>query len=134
MPDPMVKIFDVRTFKELTSISFEPGPAFVLPSVIHQGGLVVASAQGTFMTLDVDRAWEASFHQVRLSVSPLPRLPATVVLTSERSLLWSSHSWTCQASSRPPPSPRRVRISRSAMRTATTTSGVRPTSKRTRRA
>lgn len=82
MPDPMVKIFDVRMFKELTSISFEPGPAFVLPSVIHQGGLVVASAQGTFMTLDVDRAWEASFHQVRLSVSPLGLPPSLDYLRS----------------------------------------------------
>jgi hypothetical protein len=72
MPDPVVKVFDVRTYKELNSISFEPGPAFVLPSVINQSGLVVASAQGTFMTVDIERAWEASFHQVRRADAPPP--------------------------------------------------------------
>jgi hypothetical protein len=60
----MVKIYDVRTFKPLPSVTFAAGPAFVLAHPKNPSSLVVASSQGMFQTTDLNKPGEASFHQV----------------------------------------------------------------------
>ena len=69
LPDPMVNIYDVRTFRPLPPVSFAPGPAFVLTHPKNPSSLVVASAQGMFQTTDINKPGEAGFHQVGLSSS-----------------------------------------------------------------
>ncbi|CED82537.1 pab-dependent poly-specific ribonuclease subunit pan2 [Phaffia rhodozyma] len=67
LPDPMVKVFDVRTFKPLPAISFETGPAFVLPDLKKQDSMIVVSVQGSFMAVEIGKPWEARFHQLDVS-------------------------------------------------------------------
>ncbi|WRT65143.1 uncharacterized protein IL334_002085 [Kwoniella shivajii] len=53
MPDPLVKIYDVRTLRPLPPISFPAGPAFALLHPTDSSKMVISSQQGMLQSVDM---------------------------------------------------------------------------------
>ncbi|KIK13823.1 hypothetical protein PISMIDRAFT_17728 [Pisolithus microcarpus 441] len=64
-PDPLVKVYDLRSMRPLPPIPFSEGPSFINLLPKHSSSLVVTSAQGLVNVVDVSDATNASgFYQV----------------------------------------------------------------------
>ncbi|WVR04297.1 PAB-dependent poly(A)-specific ribonuclease subunit PAN2 [Kwoniella sp. DSM 27419] len=53
LPDPLVRIYDVRTLRPLPPISFPAGPAFVLLHPSDSSKVIISSQQGMLQTVDM---------------------------------------------------------------------------------
>lgn len=83
LPDPMVKLYDVRTLRALPPISFAAGPAFACLHPRDSSKVIVASAQGVLQVIDMSQGASTEFQQVSAVVTNiddssmfLPSLPA----------------------------------------------------------
>ncbi|KAG1718919.1 PAB-dependent poly-A-specific ribonuclease subunit PAN2, partial [Suillus occidentalis] len=64
-PDPLVKVYDLRTMRPLPPIPFQDGPAFIDILPKHSSSLVVTSAQGLVNVVDVsDYSNVSGFYQL----------------------------------------------------------------------
>nr|XP_018265891.1 PAB-dependent poly(A)-specific ribonuclease subunit PAN2 [Kwoniella dejecticola CBS 10117]OBR88049.1 PAB-dependent poly(A)-specific ribonuclease subunit PAN2 [Kwoniella dejecticola CBS 10117] len=63
MPDPLVKIYDIRTLRPLPPISFPAGPAFALLHPTDPSKLVISSQQGMLQSVDMSGGSAASTFQ-----------------------------------------------------------------------
>lgn len=64
-PDPLVKVYDLRTMRPLPPVPFQDGPAFIDILPKHSSSLVVTSAQGLVNVVDVsDYSNVSGFYQV----------------------------------------------------------------------
>ncbi|KAI6151085.1 ubiquitin carboxyl-terminal hydrolase-domain-containing protein [Pisolithus tinctorius] len=64
-PDPLVKVYDLRSMRPLPPIPFSEGPAFINLVPKHSSSLVVTSAQGLVNVVDVSDATNISgFYQL----------------------------------------------------------------------
>ncbi|KAI6038459.1 ubiquitin carboxyl-terminal hydrolase-domain-containing protein [Pisolithus marmoratus] len=64
-PDPLVKVYDLRSMRPLTPIPFSEGPSFINLVPKHSSRLVVTSAQGLVNVVDVSDATNANgFYQL----------------------------------------------------------------------
>lgn len=60
MPDPLVRLYDVRTLRPLPPISFPAGPGFVRLHPSDPSKLVIASQQGMLQTVDMSQGSDSS--------------------------------------------------------------------------
>ncbi|KAH7927078.1 PAB-dependent poly(A)-specific ribonuclease subunit PAN2 [Leucogyrophana mollusca] len=64
-PDPLVKVYDLRTMRPLPPVPFSDGPSFINILPKHSSSLVVTSAQGLVNVVDVSDYSKASgFYQL----------------------------------------------------------------------
>jgi len=64
-PDPLVKVYDLRTMRALPPIPFSEGPAFIQTLSTRNSCLVVVSNQGLINIVDVsDPSAFSEFYQV----------------------------------------------------------------------
>ncbi|WWD08075.1 hypothetical protein V865_006185 [Kwoniella europaea PYCC6329] len=63
LPDPLVKIYDIRTLRPLPPISFPAGPAFALLHPTDPSKLVISSQQGMLQTVDMSTGSTGSMFQ-----------------------------------------------------------------------
>jgi hypothetical protein len=95
VPDPLVKIYDLRSMKPLSPLPFPSGPAFINLLPMRSSSLVVTSNQGLVNIVDTSNPTSANeFYQVlamsfHARCTSYPKLP----------------SWTHPPSSVPQPSP-----------------------------
>ncbi|WVQ76650.1 PAB-dependent poly(A)-specific ribonuclease subunit PAN2 [Cryptococcus sp. DSM 104548] len=68
LPDPLIRLYDVRALRPLPPISFPSGPAFVLLHPTSSSHLVAASQQGMLQTIDMSLGPSATVFQ-QLDVS-----------------------------------------------------------------
>lgn len=64
--DPLVKVFDVRTMRPVTSISFTSLPAFIQPHPRNSNCLAIVSAQGQLQISDLSNPSAISFSNVEV--------------------------------------------------------------------
>ncbi len=64
-PDPLVKIYDLRTLKALPPIPFSTGPAFITRFPNRPSTLAITSNQGLVQIVDSSNPASNEFHQVR---------------------------------------------------------------------
>lgn len=65
-PDPLVKIYDVRTMRALQPIPFSEGPAYINLLPRRSSSLIITSNQGLVNIVDVMNPNNGSeFYQVR---------------------------------------------------------------------
>ena len=62
-PDPLVKVWDVRTMRALTPVPFSAGPAFITVLPRRSASIVVTSNQGLINIVDVSSS-ASEFYQV----------------------------------------------------------------------
>ena len=62
--DPLVKVFDVRAMRPLTSISFPSLPAYIKPHPRNSNTLIAVSAQGQLQVSDLSNPSNVSFANV----------------------------------------------------------------------
>lgn len=67
MPDPLVRLYDVRTLRALPPLSFPAGPGFCLLLPSESSKVVVASQQGTLQTFDMSDNSSGSLQQLPIS-------------------------------------------------------------------
>lgn len=68
LPDPLVRLYDIRTLRALPPVSFPSGPAFVRLHPSESSKLVIASQQGVLQTYDTSIGADASvFSQLDVS-------------------------------------------------------------------
>ena len=72
-PDPLVKVYDLRTFKPLPPVPFSDGPAFICSLPKKDTSLVVVSNQGLVNIVDCTDPNVNEFYQVRHSQCPCDR-------------------------------------------------------------
>ena len=65
-PDPLVKVYDIRTMTPLPPIAFSAGPAFIHAIPTRTSSLVVVSNQGLINVVDASNSASNEFYQVRL--------------------------------------------------------------------
>ncbi|WVQ97692.1 PAB-dependent poly(A)-specific ribonuclease subunit PAN2 [Kwoniella sp. CBS 9459] len=53
LPDPLIRLYDVRTLRPLPPISFTAGPAFVLLHPTDSSKIVISSQQGMLQVVDI---------------------------------------------------------------------------------
>lgn len=64
-PDPLVKVYDIRTMRPLQPIAFSSGPAFIQLLPKRTSSIAVASNQGLINIVDVSNPSSSSeFYQV----------------------------------------------------------------------
>ncbi|KAL0243535.1 PAB-dependent poly(A)-specific ribonuclease subunit PAN2 [Cryptococcus tetragattii IND107] len=68
LPDPLIRLYDVRALRPLPPISFPSGPAFALLHPSSSSHIVVSSQQGMLQTIDMSLGPSASVFQ-QLDVS-----------------------------------------------------------------
>ncbi|OBZ75634.1 PAB-dependent poly(A)-specific ribonuclease subunit PAN2 [Grifola frondosa] len=66
-PDPLVKVYDLRTFKALPPIPFPAGPAFITRIPSHASTIAITSSQGLVQTIDSAYAGTNEFYQLDAS-------------------------------------------------------------------
>jgi len=77
-PDPLVKVYDIRTMRGLPPIPFPSGPSFISVVPKRSCSVVVASLQGLINIVDASNPTASGeFHQVRFL-----RRRATSMLTT----------------------------------------------------
>ena len=68
LPDPLVRLYDIRTLRPLPPVSFPAGPAFVRLHPSDSAKMVIASQQGLLQTYDMSQSSDASaFTQLDVS-------------------------------------------------------------------
>lgn len=69
VPEPIVKVHDLRTMRPLVPIPFssQGGPALLAVHPKRSSTVIVAAPSGQFQIVDVNNLGEATFHQVNLS-------------------------------------------------------------------
>ncbi|KAF9521074.1 hypothetical protein BS47DRAFT_1404191 [Hydnum rufescens UP504] len=64
-PDPLVKLFDLRTMRPLPPLPFSSGPAFINAHSKQSNTITITSAQGLVHTLDITRPNDGGeFYQI----------------------------------------------------------------------
>lgn len=53
LPDPLVRVYDVRTLRALPPVSFPSGPAFALLDPRDSSRVLIASSQGVLQIVDM---------------------------------------------------------------------------------
>lgn len=72
IPDPLVKVYDIRTMKPLPPVPFPAGPAFINVLPKRSSTIVVTSNQGLINIVDTSNPTNATeFYQVCLVVKNL---------------------------------------------------------------
>lgn len=66
LPDPLVRLYDIRTLRALPPVSFPPTPAFCILNP-NSSELVVTSQSGTMQTIDINRTGPGGYHQLDAS-------------------------------------------------------------------
>ena len=64
LPDPFVKLYDVRTLRALPPISFPSGPAFCVLHPTDPSKLVISSQQGMIQSVDLTGQSSGGFQQL----------------------------------------------------------------------
>jgi PAB-dependent poly(A)-specific ribonuclease subunit 2 len=64
VPDPLVKVYDVRSLRPLAPISFPAGPAFAKFHPRNSSTILAASMLGQFQVTDVANPGAFQYHQV----------------------------------------------------------------------
>jgi hypothetical protein len=65
IPDPLVKIYDLRSMKPLSPVPFPAGPAFINILPMRSSSLVITSNQGLVNIVDTSNPTSANeFYQV----------------------------------------------------------------------
>lgn len=65
IPDPLVKIFDMRNLRTMSSFNFAAGPSFLAVHPQKSTTLVLTSNTGVVNIVDVLNSTSSEFHQVR---------------------------------------------------------------------
>lgn len=63
-PDPLVKVYDLRTMRPMPPIPFSAGPAFIHTVPNRTSSLVVISNQGLINVVDASNSASNEFYQV----------------------------------------------------------------------
>ncbi|GAA96870.1 uncharacterized protein L969DRAFT_87898 [Mixia osmundae IAM 14324] len=64
VPDPLVKVFDVRMLRPLVPVPFPAGPAFIKPHPRLSTTIAVSSLNGSFQIVDTLQQGTVQFHQL----------------------------------------------------------------------
>ena len=64
LPDPLVRLYDIRTLRALPPISFPAGPAFAVLHPTDPSKLVISSQQGMLQVIDMASGSSGSFAQL----------------------------------------------------------------------
>lgn len=99
-PDPLVKVYDIRTMTPLPPIAFSAGPAFIHAIPTRASSLVVVSNQGLINVVDASNSASNEFYQVS-SISVSVDFPFTSLFPSsifqhtllQALYLWMLHIW-----------------------------------------
>ncbi|ORX33274.1 ubiquitin carboxyl-terminal hydrolase-domain-containing protein [Kockovaella imperatae] len=67
LPDPLVRLYDVRTLRALPPISFPAGPAFAVLHPSDPSKLVISSQQGMLQAIDMASGSSGAFVQLDVS-------------------------------------------------------------------
>ncbi|ORY23812.1 ubiquitin carboxyl-terminal hydrolase-domain-containing protein [Naematelia encephala] len=67
MPDPMVKLYDVRTLRALPPISFAAGPAFCLVHPTDPSKLLISSQTGMLQVVDMADSGASTLQQLHVN-------------------------------------------------------------------
>ncbi|CAL1703566.1 unnamed protein product [Somion occarium] len=63
-PDPLVKVYDIRTMRALPPVPFSNGPAFINRIPTRSSTIVVTSNEGLINVVDVTNPTDSEFHQL----------------------------------------------------------------------
>ncbi|KAN0075425.1 Ubiquitin carboxyl-terminal hydrolase domain containing protein [Tylopilus felleus] len=83
VPDPLVKVYDLRNMRPLPPIPFSDGPAFINLLPMHTSSLVVTSPQGLVNILDVSNTNTSGFYHVRVTLALLSLSPPQPIFKLE---------------------------------------------------
>jgi PAB-dependent poly(A)-specific ribonuclease subunit 2 len=68
LPDPLVRLYDIRTLRPLPPVSFPAGPGFVRLHPSDSSKLIIASQQGMLQTYDMSQGSDSNvFSQLDVS-------------------------------------------------------------------
>jgi PAB-dependent poly(A)-specific ribonuclease subunit 2 len=67
-PDPLVRVYDIRTMRSLAPIAFTLGPAFINVLPRRHSSIVITSREGVVNIADVNAPAATEFYQVKDAV------------------------------------------------------------------
>lgn len=67
LPDPLVRVYDVRTLRPLPPISFPSGPSFALLHPTDTSKIFISSQQGMMQVYDMSSSTSGHFQQLDVS-------------------------------------------------------------------